>query len=153
MRRERYTRALITSREVMQRKCIDLENEIRGVRKVFGVKLPLRLSRGAFDRAVRDTIASDPSLGLCRCWRRDRCSSIPSSSSIGGYDKPRTNAHRDVPVPCRRPGSTAAVASLNPGLPAELKVLCDAIADATSRCWAWRTDVLAILDDHLQRIL
>ena len=54
-----YTRALLTSRKVMQRKCIDLENEIRGVLKVFGVKLPMRLSRGAFDRAVREIITSD----------------------------------------------------------------------------------------------
>jgi transposase len=57
-----YTRALLTSRKVMQRRCIDLENEIRGILKVFGVKLPLRLSRGAFDRAVRDTIEADPGL-------------------------------------------------------------------------------------------
>lgn len=42
------------SRKVMQRKCIDLENEIRGLLKIFGVKLPMRLSRGAFDVAVRD---------------------------------------------------------------------------------------------------
>ncbi len=57
-----YTRALLTSRKVMQRKCIDLENEIRGVLKVFGVKLPMRLSRGAFDGAVRDIITGDPGL-------------------------------------------------------------------------------------------
>ena len=57
-----HTRALLTSRKVMQRKCIDLENEIRGLLKVFGVKLPLRLSRGAFDAAVRDTIESAPDL-------------------------------------------------------------------------------------------
>jgi len=57
-----YTRALLTSRKVMQRKCIDLENEIRGVLKVFGVKLPMRLSRGAFDRAVREIITNDPGL-------------------------------------------------------------------------------------------
>lgn len=57
-----HTRALLTSRKVMQRKCIDLENEIRGLLKVFGVKLPLRLSRGAFDLAVRDTIESDAAL-------------------------------------------------------------------------------------------
>jgi transposase len=31
-----HTRALLTSRKVMQRKCIDLENEIRGLLKVFG---------------------------------------------------------------------------------------------------------------------
>jgi transposase len=57
-----YTRALLTSRKVMQRKCIDLENEIRGVLKVFGVELPMRLSRGGFDRAVRDIIVGDPGL-------------------------------------------------------------------------------------------
>lgn len=57
-----HLRALLTSRKVMQRKCIDLENEIRGLLKVFGVKLPMRLSRGAFDVAVRDTIESDPGL-------------------------------------------------------------------------------------------
>ena len=57
-----HTRALLTSRKVMQRKCIDLENEIRGLLKVFGVKLPMRLSRGAFDIAVRDSIESDAAL-------------------------------------------------------------------------------------------
>ncbi|MBZ9789578.1 IS110 family transposase [Rhizobium sp. 3T7] len=58
-----YIRALLSSRKVMQRKCIDLENEIRGLLKVFGVKLPMHLSRGSFDAAVRDTIESD--LALC----------------------------------------------------------------------------------------
>jgi transposase len=57
-----HVRALLTSRKVMQRKCIDLENEIRGLLKVFGVKLPMRLSRGAFDTAVRGAIESDPAL-------------------------------------------------------------------------------------------
>lgn len=57
-----HTRALLTSRKMMQRKCIDVENEIRGLLKVFGVKLPMRLSRGAFDVAVRDTIETDPAL-------------------------------------------------------------------------------------------
>lgn len=40
-------RALLTSRKVMQRKCIDLKNEIRGLLKVFGVKLPMRRRRSA----------------------------------------------------------------------------------------------------------
>lgn len=47
-------RALLTSRKVIQRKCNDLENEIRSLLKVFGMKLPLRLSRGSFEIAVRD---------------------------------------------------------------------------------------------------
>ena len=57
-----YTRALLSSRKVMQRKCLDLENEIRGLLKVFGVKLPIRLRGGAFEEAVRDTIENDPPL-------------------------------------------------------------------------------------------
>ncbi|MEZ2409017.1 IS110 family transposase [Bosea sp. RCC_152_1] len=47
---------------MIQRKCIDLENEIRGLLRIFGVVLPLRLSRGAFDAAVRETIETDPAL-------------------------------------------------------------------------------------------
>jgi transposase len=43
-------------------KCIDLENEIRGLFKVFGIKLPPRLGHGSFDSAVRDTIESDQAL-------------------------------------------------------------------------------------------
>ncbi|MCA1371799.1 IS110 family transposase [Bradyrhizobium sp. BRP14] len=46
-----YIRALLSSRKVMQRKCIDLENESRGLLKVFGVKLPMRLRGGAFETA------------------------------------------------------------------------------------------------------
>jgi len=57
-----YTRALLTSRKVLQRKGLDLENEIRGLLKVFGVKLPKRLSRRAFDVKVRETIERDPPL-------------------------------------------------------------------------------------------
>jgi len=57
-----YIRALLSSRKVMQRKCIDLENEIRALLKVFGVKLPMRLRGGAFETVVRDTIESDPAL-------------------------------------------------------------------------------------------
>lgn len=57
-----HLRALISARKVMQRKCIDLENKIRSLLKIFGVKLPLRLSRGGFDIAVRETIQSDATL-------------------------------------------------------------------------------------------
>ena len=57
-----HTRALLTSRKVIQRKCLDLENEIRGLLKVFGIKLAAHLYRGGFDGAVRDTIENDPAL-------------------------------------------------------------------------------------------
>jgi transposase len=42
-------RALLTSRRAVLAKCIDLEQEIRGIFKVFGIKLPPRLGHGAFD--------------------------------------------------------------------------------------------------------
>ena len=41
-----------------------LRSKIRRLLTVFGVKLPLRLSTGAYDRAVRETIESDPALSL-----------------------------------------------------------------------------------------
>ena len=47
-------RMLLGSRKAVLNKCIDLENEIRGLFKVFGIKLPPRLGHGAFDAAVRD---------------------------------------------------------------------------------------------------
>ena len=57
-----HTRALISSRKVMQRRCLDLKNETRGLLKILGVKLPVRLSRHAIDVAVRATIESDRAL-------------------------------------------------------------------------------------------
>ncbi len=34
-----YVRTLLASRKALLRKCIDLENEVRGLLKVFGIKL------------------------------------------------------------------------------------------------------------------
>jgi len=55
-------RALLSSRKAVLSKCIDLENEIRGVLKIFGIKLPPRLGHGPFDAAVREIIESDSAL-------------------------------------------------------------------------------------------
>lgn len=55
-------RALLTSRKAVLSKCIDLENEVRGLFKVFGIKLPPRVRHGGFDRAVRETIEAEPML-------------------------------------------------------------------------------------------
>jgi len=55
-------RALLSSRKAVLAKCIDLENEIRGLFKIFGIKLPPRLGHGAFDRTARDTIEADEAL-------------------------------------------------------------------------------------------
>ena len=55
-------RALLASRKAVLAKCIDLENEIRGLFKVFGIKLPPRLGHGAFDSTVRPLIEADEAL-------------------------------------------------------------------------------------------
>jgi transposase len=55
-------RALLTSRKAVLAKCIDLEQEIRGLFKVFGIKLPARLGHGSFDPKVRPLIEADPTL-------------------------------------------------------------------------------------------
>ena len=57
-----YSRALLSSRKAVLRKCIDLENEIRGLFKVFGIKLPASLGHGPFDARVRAPIENDPDL-------------------------------------------------------------------------------------------
>lgn len=56
------TRALPTCRKAIQRKCIDLANEIRGLFRVFGLRLPPRIDQGSFDERVRTIIEADPDL-------------------------------------------------------------------------------------------
>jgi transposase len=55
-------RALLSSRKAVLAKCVDLENEIRGLFKIFGIKLPPRLGHGSFDGAVREMIEADAAL-------------------------------------------------------------------------------------------
>jgi transposase len=55
-------RALLASRKAVLAKCIDLEQEIRGIFKVFGIKLPPKLGHGSFDPHVRPVIEADESL-------------------------------------------------------------------------------------------
>jgi transposase len=57
-----YVRALLASRKAIFNKCIDLENEVRGLLKIFGVKLPARVYHGAFDGEARKAIADDTAL-------------------------------------------------------------------------------------------
>jgi transposase len=57
-----HIRALLSSRKAVLSKCIDLENEVRGLFKVFGIKLAPKLGHGAFDAAVRATIEADAAL-------------------------------------------------------------------------------------------
>jgi transposase len=57
-----HIRMLLSSRRAVLSKCVDLENEVRGLFKVFGIKLPPKLGHGAFDAAVRDIIETDETL-------------------------------------------------------------------------------------------
>lgn len=57
-------RALLTSRRAVLTKCIDLEQEIRGIFKIYGIRLPPKLGHGAFDPTVRPMIEADEVLAL-----------------------------------------------------------------------------------------
>jgi len=47
------TRALLTSRKTVLKKCVDVENEIRGLIRLLGIRLPGTVKHGAFDDLVR----------------------------------------------------------------------------------------------------
>jgi transposase len=49
-------RALLSGRKTVLRKCIDLENEIRGLIRLMGIKLPGTVKHGAFDEIIRREI-------------------------------------------------------------------------------------------------
>ncbi len=57
-----HIRMLLSSRRAVLSKCVDLENEVRGLFKIFGIKLPLKLGHGAFDATVCDIIEADEAL-------------------------------------------------------------------------------------------
>jgi transposase len=57
-----HIRMLLSSRKAVLSKCVDLENEVRGLFKIFGIKLPPKLGHGVFDIAVRSIIESDETL-------------------------------------------------------------------------------------------
>jgi transposase len=55
-------RALLSSRRAVLAKCIDLENEVRGLLKVFGVRLSRHVPHGAYDDVVRPLAQARPAL-------------------------------------------------------------------------------------------
>ena len=55
-------RALLSSRKTILKKCVNLENELRGLLKVFGVRLPMRVGHGSFDELVRVIVTREPLL-------------------------------------------------------------------------------------------
>ncbi|BAQ68378.1 transposase [Rhodovulum sulfidophilum] len=52
-------RALLSSRKVLLKKAMDLANEVRGLLKIFGVRLPRTVKHGSFDTLVRPMIEMD----------------------------------------------------------------------------------------------
>jgi len=63
-RESHYIRAMLTSRKAVLRKCVDLENEIRGLFKAFGIRLPKTLGHHRFDDTVRPIIEADEGLSF-----------------------------------------------------------------------------------------
>jgi transposase len=57
-----HVRALLSRRRAVLKKCVDLENEVRGLLKIFGIKLPGQLGHRVFDSTVRGTIEADAAL-------------------------------------------------------------------------------------------
>ena len=55
-------RALLSSRKAIQKKCIDLANEVRGLFKIFGIRLSSRVKQGSCDEQVRPLVEADPDL-------------------------------------------------------------------------------------------
>jgi transposase len=53
-------RALLASRKAILKKCVDLENELRGLLRVFGVVLASKVPHGAYDAVVREQVEAEP---------------------------------------------------------------------------------------------
>lgn len=49
-------RALLSGRKTVLKKCVDLENEIRGLIRLLGIKLPGKVQHGSFDEIVRPVV-------------------------------------------------------------------------------------------------
>ncbi len=52
-------RALLSTRKALLSKTIDLANEVRGLLKIFGLRLPKSVQNGSFDKLVRPMIEID----------------------------------------------------------------------------------------------
>ena len=56
------TRALLSSRKMVLKQCVDMENEIRGLIRLLGIRLPSPLKHRAFDATVRQSIEKNTTL-------------------------------------------------------------------------------------------
>lgn len=53
-------RALLSSRKAILTKCVDLENELRGLLKIFGIRLASKVPHGAYDATLRPLLQTQP---------------------------------------------------------------------------------------------
>ena len=56
-------KTLLAARKALLRRRIDLENEVRGLLKVYGVRLPAQIYHAHFDDMAHQALMVDPSLG------------------------------------------------------------------------------------------
>ena len=75
-------RALLASRKAILTKCVDLENEMRGLLKVFGVRLPGHLPHGSFDPVVRERLSTLPQLARTLLPLLDACAMLYATSRM-----------------------------------------------------------------------
>ena len=79
-----YIRALLSSRKAVLSKCVDLENEIRGLLRAFGVRLPSPLGHHRFEQTVLPIIAADEGLSFALMpIARSPCGSLYPISGTG----------------------------------------------------------------------
>jgi transposase len=55
-------KTLLAARKALLRRRIDLENEVRGLLKVYGLKLPPQIYHARFDDMARQAVVADPAL-------------------------------------------------------------------------------------------
>jgi len=75
-------RALLTSRRVILTKCIDLENEMRGLLKVFGIRLAARVGHGSIHMRCRITASLRATAMTVLRWPRDFARRTPHAFSV-----------------------------------------------------------------------
>ena len=61
--RESSDSRALASRKAILKKCVDLENELRGLLRVFGIRLASKVPHGAYDAMVREQVETQPLLG------------------------------------------------------------------------------------------
>ena len=69
-------RALLSCRRALLNKTIDLANEVRGLLKIFGLRLPKTVQHGSFDDLVRPLVEADEVLAHAMLPLLDACLEI-----------------------------------------------------------------------------